>query len=105
LRARYSDENRAGGFMSSITLTEMYYIYSRRAGRDYARRRIEEIQASNLEVIAINDEIAVKAGEYKMEAIPIADALIAACAHSIGAKVVTDDEHFESADVEVVRFR
>ena len=105
MRARYADENRAGGLMSSITLTEMYYIYSRRGGRDYARRRIEQIQASNLKVIAINDEIAVKAGEYRREAIPIADALIAACAHSIGAKVVTDDEHFESADVEVVRFR
>ena len=96
---------RARGFISSITLTEMYYIYSRRGGRDYARRRIEEIQASNLKVIAIDDDIAVNAGEYKMEAMSIADALIAACAHSIGAKIVTDDEHFESADVEIVRFR
>ena len=96
---------RARGFISSITLTEMHYIYSRRAGRDYARKRIEQIQASNLEVIAIDGDIAVNAGEYRREAIPIADALIAACAHSIGAKVVTDDEHFESADVEIVRFR
>ncbi len=53
----------------------------------------------------INDEIAIKAGVYKIKAIPIADALIASSAHFVGAKVVTDDEHFEKLDVSVVRFR
>jgi|Deesub1362B_J571_1020462.scaffolds.fasta_scaffold00052_29 predicted nucleic acid-binding protein len=45
------------------------------------------------------------AGEYKVKAIPIADALIAAAANSVNARVVTDDEHFEKVDIEVVRFR
>ncbi|MBO8181544.1 MAG: type II toxin-antitoxin system VapC family toxin [Archaeoglobus sp.] len=102
---REVDENKAEGFISSITLTEMYYIYSRRMGKDYALKRIEDIRASNLRIVAINDEIALKAGEYKLNPIPIADALIAACANFVGAKIVTDDEHFEKIDVEVVRFR
>lgn len=37
--------------------------------------------------------------------IPIADALIAANAYFVGAKVVTDDEHFEHLDEGVVKFR
>ena len=99
------DEGKVEVFISSITLTEIYYIYSRRVGREYAKERVEQIKMSNLKVIAIDDSIAVKAGEYKVKAIPIADALIAACAHSVNAKVVTDGEHFEKVDVEVVRFR
>ncbi|MBA7524997.1 hypothetical protein ES705_17142 [subsurface metagenome] len=63
------DENKAEGFVSAITLTEIYYLY------------------------------------YKIKAIPIADALIAASAHFVEAKVVTDDEHFEKLDVEVAKFR
>jgi predicted nucleic acid-binding protein len=56
-------------------------------------------------MVVIDDEIAIKAGEYKIKAIPIADALIAASAYFIGAKVVTDDEHFEKFEVGVVKFR
>ena len=99
------DENEAEGFICSITLTEIYYIYSRRVGEEYARKRVEQIRSSNLKVIAIDDDIALKAGEYKVKAIPIADALIAAAADSVNAKVVTDDEHFEKVGVEVIRFR
>ena len=99
------DENEAEGFICSITLTEIYYIYSRRVGKEYARKRVEQIRSSNLKVIAIDDDIALKAGEYKVKAIPIADALIAAAADSVNAKVVTDDEHFQKVGVEVIRFR
>jgi ribonuclease VapC len=99
------DENRAKGFVSTITLTEIYYLYSRRLDEDFARKRIEQMKFSNLKMVVINEEIAVKAGEYKVRAIPIADALIAASAHFVGAKVVTDDDHFEKLDLEVVRFR
>jgi len=99
------DGEKAKGFISSITLTEIFYIYSRRLDRNYARKRIEQIKMSNLKIIEIDDEVAVKAGEYKMRPIPIADALIAACASSVDAKIVTDDEHFKETDVEVIKFR
>ena len=99
------DENKVEGFVSAITLTEIYYLYSRRSGESFAKKRIEQIKLSNLKMVVIDDEIAIKAGEYKIKAIPIADALIAASAYFIGAKVVTDDEHFEKLDAEVVKFR
>ena len=99
------DENKAEGFVSAITLTEIYYLYARERGEDFAKRKIEQITLSNLMMVEINEEIAIKAGEYKIKAIPIADALIAASAYFVGAKVVTDDEHFEKMGVEVVKFR
>ena len=102
---REVDEGRAEGFISSITLTEIYYLYSRRAGEKVAKERVEQIRSSNLKIVPIDEEVALKAGKYKVRAIPIADALIAASAYSVGAKVVTDDEHFEELDVEVIKFR
>lgn len=45
------------------------------------------------------------AGRYKTKVIPLADALIAANASEVGAKVVTDDPHFSKTDVEVINFR
>ena len=99
------DENKAEGFVSAITLTEIYYLYARERGDDFAKRKIEQIKLSNLMMVVINEEIAIKAGEYKIKAIPIADALIAASAYFVGAKVVTDDEHFEKMGVGVVKFR
>ena len=99
------DENSVAGFVSAITLTELYYIYLRRKGERVAMERIEQLKHSNLKIVAINEDIALKAGKYKVKAIPIADALIAASAHSVSAHVVTDDEHFELADVKVVRFK
>ena len=99
------DENKAEGFVSAITLTEVYYLYSRERGEDFAKRKIEQIKLSNLKMVVIDDEIAIKAGVYKIKAIPIADALIAASAYFVDATVVTDGEHFEKLDAEVVKFR
>jgi len=59
------DEGKVEGFISSITLTEIYYIYSRRVGSDYARERVEQVKMSNLKVIAIDDSIAVKVGNTR----------------------------------------
>lgn len=96
------DENCVAGFVSAITLTELYYIYLRRKGEQFAMVKIEQLKHSTLKVVAINGDIALKAGKYKVEAIPIADALIAASAHAVSAHVVTDDEHFELADVKKI---
>jgi len=101
---REVDEGRVEGFVSSITLTEIYHLYLGRAGEKIAKKRVEQIRLSNLKVIAIDERIALKAGEYKARAIPIADALIAASAHFAGAKLVSDDRHFEGLDVEVISY-
>ena len=59
-----------------------------------------------MRIILVNEDIAVKAGEYKLRKIPIADAIISASAWFIGAEVVTSDDDFEKVEeIEVVRFR
>jgi predicted nucleic acid-binding protein len=102
---REIDENKVEGFVSAITLTELYYFYSRRIGERLAKERIEQLKLSNLRIVPITEEIAVLAGEYKLRGIPIADALIAASAQLVAAPVVTADEHFEKLNVSVLRFR
>lgn len=99
------DENSAEGFVSVITLTEIYYLYSKRLGEKHAKKRIEQIGFSNLMIVSIDEETAIKAGEFKTKTIPIADALIAANAYFTGAKVVTDDEDFKKTNIEIVKFR
>lgn len=91
-------------FISSITLTEIYYIYSRRMDEKTAEERVKQLKY-NLDVVKIGSDESIKAGKYKVDSIPIADALIAACADSIDAALVTADPHFDKTDVEVINFR
>jgi len=100
------ESDRREGFVSTVSLTEIYYLYFRRFGAKAAEERTEQVKYSNLKTIAIDAEIAINAGKYKAEkGIPIADALIAATALATKSKIITADEHFEGLGVKVVRFR
>ncbi len=100
------DSGNADGYISAVTLTEVFYLYSREKGRKFAEKRVEQLRLSNLKIVPISEDVAVKAGEYKIKGIPIADAIIGASAWFVNAKVVTDDEHFEEiGEVELVKFR
>jgi ribonuclease VapC len=99
------DEGKVEGLISSITLTEIHYVYSGAVGKDTAKKRVEQVQMSKLRIVSIDAEVAVKAGEYRTHAIPIADALIAGCTWFTNARIVTDDEHFGKLGLEIVRFR
>ncbi|PKL64761.1 MAG: hypothetical protein CVV32_06675 [Methanomicrobiales archaeon HGW-Methanomicrobiales-3] len=89
------------GFVATITLTELAYIYTRNAGADVARLRVMQIRGSSLNIIPLVPEIAIEAGLLKQPGISIADAIIAASARSVGAAVVTNDPHFSAMGVEV----
>lgn len=91
----------AQGFVATITLTELAYIYTRNAGADLARLRVMQIRGSNLNIIPLVPEIAIEAGLLKQPGISIADAIIAASARSVDAAVVTNDPHFSAMGVEV----
>ena len=101
------DCGKAEGYISAITLTEIYYLYSRRVNVDTAKKRVEMLEQSNLKIVPLDERIAVKAGEYKASSsIPVADAIIGASAYFAGAEVVTDDEDFEKMrDVKILKFR
>jgi predicted nucleic acid-binding protein len=94
----------AEGFIATITLTELVYIYTRKADAASARLRVMQIQHSKLNLIPLTAEIAVDAGTIKRPGISIADAIIAASARSVGASVVTNDPHFSEIGVEVTGY-
>lgn len=90
-----SEELKAG--ISVVTLTEVYYKYLQEGKPDLAETRIRQLRyAFYLRKIAVNEDVAVKAGDFKGKyKVPIADALIAASAYIEGATVISDDPHFK----------
>ncbi|MDE1871283.1 MAG: PIN domain-containing protein [Candidatus Micrarchaeota archaeon] len=93
------------GFVSTITLTELFYIFYAKTKGSTAKDVIETIVKSKLKILPVDISTSLLAGKYKTRAIPLADALIAANASEVEAKVVTDDPHFSKTDVEIVNFR
>lgn len=83
--------------ISVITLTEIYYKYLQEKRPDLAKERIQAIKyAIYLKKIGIDEEIAVKAGEFKGKyGISIADALIAATAYFEDAIIISDDPDYK----------
>jgi predicted nucleic acid-binding protein len=94
----------AEGFMSTVSLTELFYLYNAKASGPDPKEVIEAIMGSELKVLPINIGTSLLAGRFK-KGIPLGDALIAANASEVGAKVVTDDPHFFKTGVEVLKFR
>jgi len=92
------------GFIATITLTEIAYIYTRKIDAATARLRVMQIQSSHLNSIPLTPGIAIEAGTMKRPGISVADAIIAASAISVGASVVTNDSHFSEMGVEVTRY-
>jgi predicted nucleic acid-binding protein len=93
------------GFVSAITLTELFYLFHAKVKDSTAKDVIEIIVKSKLRILSVDIGTSLLAGNYKTKAIPLADALIAANASEVGAKVVTDDPHFSKTNVEIVNFR
>jgi predicted nucleic acid-binding protein len=92
------------GFVATITLTELVYIYTRKTDAATARLRVMQIQNSKLNLIPLTPEIAVEAGMLKQSGISVADAIIASSAFSAKAAVVTNDPHFSAMGVEVLKY-
>jgi len=95
-----SEAGRAEGFISAITLTELWYLVSRRDAR-VADSSVQTVLGS-LDLVPIEETISIQAGKYKAsKSIPIADALIAATAAAVRGTVVTDDKDFSGLGVDV----
>ena len=93
------------GYISAITLTEVYYKYAK-VDEKAANERIDKIMASKLKVVDTNGMVALRAGKYKLKPIPLADAVIAASAFEQRAHLVADnDKHFRELGINVLNFR
>jgi predicted nucleic acid-binding protein len=85
------------GAISVVTLTEIYYKYFHEERPDLAGTRTEELRyAVYLKKLEIDEEVAVKAGEFKGKYnVSIADAFIAAAAYFEGSIIISDDADFK----------
>ena len=83
--------------ISVVTLTEIYYKYLQEKRPDLAKTRTEELRyAMYLKKLEIDEEVAVKAGEFKGKYnVSIADAFIAAAAYFEGSIIISDDADFK----------
>lgn len=96
---RRIEEGDKAGFISSITLIEVYYKYFREAGEEIAMMRTDQLRFSSLQIVPIEDRVALLAGEIKgKHALPIADAVIGATAVILEGVLVSDDSHFEEIE-------
>ena len=85
------------GAISVVTLTEVYYKYLQEKRPDLAKTRTEELRyAIYLKKLEIDEEVAVKAGEFKgKHDVSVADAFIAASAYFEGSIIISDDADFK----------
>ena len=83
--------------ISVVTLTEIYYEYLHEKRPDLAKTRTEELRyAVYLKKLEIDEEAAIKAGEFKGKYnVPIADAFIAAAAYFEASTIISDDPDFK----------
>ena len=83
--------------ISVVTLTEIYYKYLQEKRPDLAKARTEQLRyATYLKKLEIDEEVAVKAGEFKGKYnVSVADAFIAAAAYFEGSIVISDDADFK----------
>lgn len=83
--------------ISVVTLTEIYYKYLREGRVDLAVARTQQLRyALYLKKLEVDEAVAVKAGEFKGKYnVSVADAFIAASAHSEDATVISDDPDFK----------
>ena len=94
----------AEGFVATISLTELTYIYSIRSDAATANLRTMQILHSKMKTVSLTPEIAMQAGTLKRPGISVADAIIAASALSVGASVVTSDPHIAAMGVHVIGY-
>jgi len=84
------------GLVSTLTLSEIFYILARYRDVDFAKTVLKYIEV-NLRSAAVSEGIAEKGGEFKFTytgGLPLADAIIAATAFEEKAVLVSGEEHF-----------
>jgi predicted nucleic acid-binding protein len=94
LRAAQKKKSRAAA--SFISLTEMFYVFWQKAGKEEAYKTHLQLKMLPLEFCYPDEKILTVAGEIKARfPVSLADALVAALAKQSGATLVHKDPEFE----------
>lgn len=95
-------KGRSRVLVSTLSQLELFYLTFRHAGKDKAYRTHLELKMLPVEFVSPDEEILLKAGEFKAEcAFPLADALIAATAFQCQATLIHKDPEFDVLETRV----
>ncbi|RLE68408.1 MAG: hypothetical protein DRJ34_03055 [Thermoprotei archaeon] len=88
--------SRNKGILPTIVISEIIKITCKRRGIDEAEARYHFLLQVGFNIAYLTPEIAKEAGilKCKYENIPIGDCIIASIAKRYGAKILSDDPHF-----------
>lgn len=98
----FERELRGRLFAPSVVLSEFIQVAGQRLGEEGAKNRLRLLKDKGLQILPVDEEIALAAGSLLLSHrnIPIADALIASYVKTGAAEyVVTDDPHFKALGV------
>ncbi|MDI6826252.1 MAG: PIN domain-containing protein [Candidatus Aenigmarchaeota archaeon] len=95
------EEGEIKGFISSITIAELFCIFARFKDVEFARGIIRHVRISKFKIVSMDDKMAEISGEFKFKytkkekkGLPIADALIAATSVVKKAILIAEEEHY-----------
>ena len=98
---------REKSVIPSIVVTEYLKIAGRIVGLISSEMQVKRFERAGVKIEPILDIDGYTAGKLllKNPSIPIADALIAAVAQRLKAKVVTDDPHYKVLEVKTIWYK
>jgi len=83
-------------FIATVNLAEVFYLTWQRTGQEDARRTVANLSHLPIQIVPVNLELALRAGELKaVHKIPYVDCIAAALAYQQNATLVTSDHDFE----------
>lgn len=96
------EKREIDGLISSLTLSEIFYILARYMNVEFATTVLKYIKI-NLKRASVSDKIAEKGGEFKFKhtkdkGLPLADAIIAATAFKEKATLISGEKHFKKIE-------
>jgi len=96
---RAVDDNVCSGFIPTVVLTEIMYLYTQQEGQQIAEQRVEQILSSRMKILPLDESISLMAGIIKKPGISLADACIGATAQVHGLSVLSGDKHFDLMNI------
>lgn len=96
---RSIDDDECSGFIPTVVLTELMYLYTQQEGEVHAKQRIDQILSSKIQMLPLDETVSLIAGSKKKPGISLADACIGATAQVHGLSVLSGDSHFDRMNV------
>lgn len=83
-------------FIATLQLGEIYYVLLMEEGKEKAQSALASIRNTEVEIITVDEDMALEAGDIKAQTgLPYVDAVAAALANLNSATLVTSDGDFE----------